>query len=721
MTAKPRQRVAAHQEPMIPAPADHFRALVESSEDAILSKDANGIITSWNPAAERLYGYTADETIGQVISLLIPKHRRNEEWEILDKILAGERVTHYETERQRKDGGIVTVSLTVSPIRGEAGEIEGASVVARDVSQRRRARERAELLQQMTEKLSREATPERAIDVLLSEGTAALDADAGAIGLLDTSGEYVELAGAAGYTENGLSGWERFPLSADVPMSVAIRDRTPIWTGSAGALVERFPGLGDAEIRFAAQAVAPLVVEGRALGALVFSFREPRQFSAEDRAFVTSIAQQAAYTLDRARLFDAERRSRQQVEFLAEAGQVLSESLDVDATLERLAFMVVPQMGDWCLVELIEPGGDLRNVAVAHSDPEKIELAERLRQQYPVSPEAGTGVPQVIRTGEPELHAEVSDEVLRGLAEDEHHLELLLELGISSAMVVPLKARGKTLGALTLVSSDPLRRYMEADLRLTEDLARRAALAVDTSALYHREHETATTLQRALLPRDLPVVEGIEVAARYLPAQAGLEVGGDWYDVIEPSPGSVVAVIGDVAGHGVHAAAVMGRLRTGLRAYVQDGRSPGDAVRRLDELMHGFEVRQMATLFLLELNLETREVDFVRAGHPPALVRGPDGEVSELRGRGTAPLGVLEDVSFEQESVEVAPGSTILLYTDGLIERRSVDLNVGIDLLKSVLAEAEGSADACLEQVMAAMAVQDVPDDIATLALRVSD
>jgi serine phosphatase RsbU (regulator of sigma subunit) len=181
----------------------------------------------------------------------------------------------------------------------------------------------------------------------------------------------------------------------------------------------------------------------------------------------------------------------------------------------------------------------------------------------------------------------------------------------------------------------------------------------------------------------------------------------------------VSAVIGDVAGHGVHAAAVMGRLRTGMRAYILDGRSSEDAVRRLDQLMRGFEVRQMATLFLLELDLETRRVEFVRAGHPPALVRGPDGEVTELRGKGAAPLGVLENISFEQESVEVAPGSTILLYTDGLIERRSVDLNVGIDLLKSVLAEADGSADDCLERIFGAMATEDVPDDIAMLALRI--
>ena len=700
--------------------AGHFRALVESSQDAILSKDALGVITSWNPAAERLYGYTPEETIGQAISLLIPEDRRGEEFEILEKVLGGERVEHYETERRRKDGSIVTVSLTVSPIRGESGKIEGASVVARDVTRRRVARERAERLQGVTEALAREATPERAIEVLLTQGRAALGADAATVGLLDDSGEQVELAGSEGYSEEGLEGWESFPLAAELPMSVAIRNGETVWSSSPEDLIERFPPLAEATVRFGAQAVAPLIAEGRAFGAVAFSFRQPRQFGAEDRAFFTSVVQQAAHTLDRARVYDGERRAREQLAFLAEASAVLAEPLGVVQTLERLASLTVPQIADWCSIELAEPDGGLRNVAVVHSDPSKVELAEEYRRRYPVKPEAPTGVPNVIRTGKPELYAEISDELLRESAEDSEQLEMMLALGLRSAMVVPLRARGRTLGAITLVASESGRRYTEADLSLAEDLAQRAALAVDTSALYHREHETAVTLQRALLPRELSEVEGVDIAVRYMPAAAGLEVGGDWYDVIEVGPGRVAAVIGDVAGHGVHAAAVMGRLRTGLRAFVLDGNSPGEAVGKLDELMRGFEDRQMATLFHLELDLNSHRLDFVRAGHPPALVRSPGGEVRELHGGGSAPLGVLEAITFREQTSEIEPGSTILLYTDGLIERRSVDIGVGIEMAKSVLAEAGGSAEDCVERVAAAVVAEPVPDDIALLALRIA-
>ena len=197
-------------------------------------------------------------------------------------------------------------------------------------------------------------------------------------------------------------------------------------------------------------------------------------------------------------------------------------------------------------------------------------------------------------------------------------------------------------------------------------------------------------------------------------------MGGDWYDVVESKPGRVAAVIGDVVGHGVHAAAVMGRLRTGLRAFILDGRSPGDAVERLDELMRGFEHRQMATLFHLEIDLASGRAKYVRAGHPPALVRTPNGNVVELRGRGSAPLGVLEDVGFEQVTAEVPPGSTVLLYTDGLIERRNLDLNVGIESLKVVLADATGSADEVLDRVTGELETERVPDDIALLALKVA-
>ena len=181
--------------------AAHFRALVESSEDAIFSKDQNAIITSWNPAAERLYGWTAEEAIGRPVSIIVPEDHANEEMVILDRILADETIDHYETERVSKDGGRIHISLTVSPIRVQGGEIVGASVIARDIGERVEQERRASLLQRITSDLAREVEPGQAIGVLVRDGVTALGAEAATLGLIDAGGEQVILADAVGHSE----------------------------------------------------------------------------------------------------------------------------------------------------------------------------------------------------------------------------------------------------------------------------------------------------------------------------------------------------------------------------------------------------------------------------------------------------------------------------------------------------------------------------------------
>jgi len=697
--------------------AAHFEALVESSEDAILSKDTQGVITTWNPAAQRLYGYSAEEAIGEPITLIIPDDHAGEEREILDRILVGERIEHYETERISKDGRRVPVSLAVSPIY-ESGEIVGASVVARDMSERIERRERAGRLQELTSALAREVEPDEAIRVLLSLGPSALGADTATCGLLDESGEAVVLADDSGHSPESLAEWQSFPLEAELPMCVAIRERTPIWSRTPEDLKERFPALAEERIRFAALAVLPLIAEGRAIGAVSFSFAEPRQFSDEERAFAASIVQQAANTLERARIHEAERRTRERLSFLAVASKVLNEQLDVERTLERLADVSVRLLSDWCSIDIAHPDGSLENLVIAHVDRGKAELAREFRRRYPPDPEARSGLAEVIRTAEPELHERVTEETLREAARDEEHRAMLRELGLASAMIVPLIVRGRSLGAITFASSDPDRLFAREDLELAQDLARRTALAMDTSALYHREHETALTLQRALLPGGLPEVEGVELAGRYLPAGVGLEVGGDWFEVIESTPGRLEVVIGDVAGSGVHAAAVMGRLAMALRAYVVDGRPVEEAVTGLDRLMKKSDPAQMATLFELSLEPASGRARFVRAGHPPGLLRLPDGGVTELGGKGSPPLGPLEDSRFVANEATLPPGSTLLLYTDGLIERRQLDLKVGVEWLKEAFASAPEEPEAVVEAITRAMDAEHLPDDVALLAVR---
>jgi PAS domain S-box-containing protein len=697
--------------------ADQYAAIVQFSSDAILSKDREGLITSWNPAATRIYGYTADEAIGRPISILIPEHRAGEERRILERVLAGENIDHYETERVAKDGRMLSVSLSVSPMRDETGAIVGASVVARDISERERSIELAARLQALTSALSKEITPERTVDVLLEHAVAGLGADAGTVGLLSDSRTEVELAGSVGHSEEGLARWKRFPLDADLPMSVAIRSGEPVWTSSPDELQSKFPALRGATVRFASLAVIPLAVEGTPFGALALSFAVQRRFDAEEQAFLLAVAQQAAQTLDRAWLYEARRIAGERLAYLAEASEVLAGSLDPDDALRRLADLAVRRFADWCGVELVDEDGGLRSVAVAHIDPDRVALAEEVRARYPVDPTADTGVPRVIRTGEPELYHEIDDQMLADAAQDEEHLRMLRELGMVSAMIVPLRARGRSLGAVTFVSAESGRPFDRADLELATDLARRAGLAIDNAMLFRREHEAAVVLQRSLLPQSLPRLEGMEFAVRYEPAAPGLQVGGDWYEVVAREDGQVGLVIGDVAGRGIQPASVMGRVRPALRAYLADGLAPCDAVERLDELLKEAERPEMTTVFLLTLDPASGSAEYVRAGHPPALLRRPDGRVQELSGRGTPPVGIFERLDCRSHSIEVPPGSLLLLYTDGLIERRGEGLEVGLERLKRLFARAPADPELCLESLAGELGADMVPDDVAMLAM----
>ena len=695
---------------------EHFAAIVESSDDAILSKDPDGMITSWNPAAERMYGYSPDEAVGSHISILIPQHKAGEERQILDRILRGEHVDHYETDRVRKDGRGIRVSLSVSPVRGADGKVEAASVIARDITRQHRTLELASRLQEITTALAQESTRERVIKVLLSQMVGALGAQAGAVGFVD--GGDVVVSDTTGYSSEGLEDWTRFPVAADLPMSVAIREGYALWIPTASDLATRFPALGQAEVRFEALAILPLAVGEGAFGCVSLSFVESRDFDPEERAFLLAASQQAAYALNRAQMFEAERIAGDRQRFLAEAGELLASSLDPETALDQFAALSVRHIADWCGVEMVDERGELHSVVVAHADEAKIELARQLRERYPVDSNSETGVPNVIRTGKTELYPEVSDEMLAESARNEEHLRHLRELGIRSAMIVPLRARGRVFGAITFVSSSLERRYDIADVELAEDLARRAALAVDNAMLFHREHEAAMILQRSLLPDSVPAHhEGIEFDVRYRPTGPGIAVGGDWYDIVVLDDGTVGLTIGDVAGRGLSAASIMGRIRPALRAYVLDGHSPAEALERLDRLMKESPTPHMATLFHLHYDPKSGSARYVRAGHPPALLRRADGETHELSGRGTPPLGVLEDVEYREHLVEIPPGSLLLLYTDGLIERRDTSVRHELDRLIGLMAEAPRGAAECLDWLEENLGVDAVPDDIAMVAM----
>jgi anti-sigma regulatory factor (Ser/Thr protein kinase)/HAMP domain-containing protein len=405
------------------------------------------------------------------------------------------------------------------------------------------------------------------------------------------------------------------------------------------------------------------------------------------------------------------------LQFINEASRQLASTLDYEATLRSVARLAVDRIADWCVVDVVDDDGRLRRLGVAHVDPAKVAMASELEQRYPTDPNAPRGIYQVLRTGQAELFEDISDEMLGRVARDPEHLRILRELGLRSAMIVPLTVRGRTVGVITFVTAESGRRYTARDLEVAEALARRTAVAIDNARMYARERGIAETLQRSLLPERLPEIPGVRTAARYLPGAAEA-IGGDWYDLFVLPGGRVGLVMGDVAGRGVPVASLMGQLRNSLRAYAVDGYPPAEVVARLNDLI---EPGNMATLVYLVLDPVTWTVTYSNAGHLPPLVASPDGAVQFLEG-GALPLGNTLATLRHEGTTQLAPGSTIVLYTDGLVEERGVPIDAGLTRLQQTVS---GTGDEDLE-IMLERILSTVPgqpalnDDVALLAVRVS-
>jgi PAS domain S-box-containing protein len=294
----------------------------------------------------------------------------------------------------------------------------------------------------------------------------------------------------------------------------------------------------------------------------------------------------------------------------------------------------------------------------------------------------------------------------------------LRELGLGSLMGAPLLAEGDVTGVIQVGAVG--KRFTDEDLGMLRLAADRVALAVHHARVYEREHRIAVTLQRSLLPERLPQLPGLAVAARYHPAATEAEVGGDWYDVIPIPGGGVGLVMGDVAGKGLAAASMVGRLRSALRAYALEGHDPSTVVRRLNQLVWAeLEESQMATLLYVVVDPSDGTLRWVNSGHMPPLLVSEDGPPRFLEGGRAVPLGVMPFPSFEEVSVGIEPAATVVLFTDGLVERPGEHIDDGLARLASGVSEAPGSPDALCDHLLASMVPSGgAPDDVAILALR---
>jgi PAS domain S-box-containing protein len=411
--------------------------------------------------------------------------------------------------------------------------------------------------------------------------------------------------------------------------------------------------------------------------------------------------------------------------FLAEASRVLAHSLDYESTLTAIARLAVPGVADWCGVDLAVDRGEIQRVAVEHVDRDKVAMAKELAERYPADPRADRGVFQVLRTGQSQLFREIPEELLVQAAQDDEHLRMIRALGMSSAMLVPMKVRDRVLGAITFVSAESGRRYHEGDLRLAEDLALRAATAVENARLYRARSAIAQTLQASLLPPMLPEVPGVEAGALYEAAGADHEVGGDFYDLFATSEDHWFAVIGDVCGKGAEAAAVTALARYTIRAAAARSHSPATILAWVNEALLSEGSTRFCTVALahLERSGGGTRLSVAVGGHPSPLVMRADGGVEEFGAEGTL-LGLVDDPKLTDVTADLAPGDAILLYTDGVTEAWAPHRVWTPEQLAGVVEGAAGESAQAIVDHVARAALADLPgpprDDVAMLALRLA-
>ncbi|MBB3073546.1 PP2C family protein-serine/threonine phosphatase [Streptomyces violarus] len=388
-------------------------------------------------------------------------------------------------------------------------------------------------------------------------------------------------------------------------------------------------------------------------------------------------AQREAFAAERSARNEAES-ARRRLTFLADASAVLTASLNHEEIVRRLPDLLVPEYARSVDIWLFD-----------HED-----------DRHGSAPHPAAAV-VAARTGRPQYAADHPG----GLPGVEDQPPSALDPG-RPLLCIPLPTRRAPLGVLTL--SPPGARWDPDDAVMLIELTRRASIAIDNARRFEHNRDIAETLQRALLT-ELPTTPGLSLAARYLPATHGMNIGGDWYDAFRQRDGGLITVIGDVTGHGLHAAVMMSQLRTALRAYAVDGDSPGRLLTRLHRFLHHLQPDLYATAVIARFHPDEPTLTWAAAGHPPPVLRLPDGTVRTLDAKPGAMLGIPLTQEIADHTEHVEPGSTLALYTDGLVERRAQGIDPGIARLATALggfrsaeldADLEGSADRILHPLL---------------------
>ena len=416
----------------------------------------------------------------------------------------------------------------------------------------------------------------------------------------------------------------------------------------------------------------------------------------------------------------------ERAQLLSDISRELASTLDGREAVRRLASLVVPLLADWCVITVVDDDGVAANLGFDHRDPAKVDAVGSYAAVHLEGVSDQSTIWRVLRTGEPVSSPTITPELLDAVFLDSEVRELLGALDPTSGLAVPLTARGETIGVLSLWNTDGRAPHSEADSALAVDIGLRAGLALDNARLFARQGRFSEALQRSLLTEP-PEPDHCEIVVRYLSAAHEAQVGGDWYDAFMTPGGATVLAIGDVVGHDTAAAAAMGQVRGLLRGIgFTTGDGPAALLRRVDAAMQGLMLDTMATAIVArmeqdapDLEIGTTRLRWSNAGHPPIMLIGRDHQVSWLAAEPDLMLGV-DAATHRAETVTLLErGSTILLYTDGLIERRGAHLDDGLRALADCLKDlADLPLSELVDAVLRRMVTTDNEDDVALIAVR---
>ncbi|HWX52582.1 MAG TPA: SpoIIE family protein phosphatase, partial [Solirubrobacteraceae bacterium] len=650
------------------------RSILDLAQNAFISMDEEGRIIYWNIRAEEMFGLPRAQAVGRLLAdTIIPERMRDAHWEGLRRFReTGEGpILNRRTElsAMRADGSEFPVEVTISAI-AEQGAWSFHAFVA-DISENVVAeQERQRLLDELQHAL--QGTEER-LSVIVDALGEAVTIRARDDHLIHANRAALERMGLSSVEElreadprTLMEGWEtvaedgRQVRMEDLPSMRALRGEEP----------------------------EPLMMRSvhRATGEeqwVLLKATAVRDGAGEIEAAVTIIED-----------VTVAKRAAMRMEFLARSSQVLASSLDYQQTLRNVAGLAVPQIADWCAVDLFDEEGAREPVAVAHIDPGKLEMAERLRKYEPeeLDPEQGLGL--VRRTGEPILYNDIPDELLVEAAVDDEHLGLLREVGMRAALMVPMVARGRTIGALTLVSAESGRTFDQGDVEFAGQIAERAALAVENARLYTARTQVARTLQDSLLPEAIPDLPGWEIATLYRPAGHESEVGGDFYDFWEID-GDWLVMIGDVTGKGVGAASVTSLVRHTAWAASDFDQHPAQILARVDTALKRRPSLSVCTALCLRISQGRGTL--ASGGHPLPFHLGEQG-VREVGHHGTL-LGAFGDVNWPEAPLEMQPGETLVAFTDGVTDAVGKDEErFGLARLKEILAQTQNESPTAIRE-----------------------